>query len=91
MKPYIFAMLFSKRGVPFGRDTGMKENLVRQQVESQQEKPRCPRCGSFDIRRSSSQGLIATIFQMFGREPYRCRSCRRRFYRPGHAVPHDDE
>jgi hypothetical protein len=46
----------------------------------------CPKCGSTDIRRSRSEGLVGFFFSMLGRWPFRCRSCRRKFY---HAPPQD--
>jgi hypothetical protein len=41
----------------------------------------CPKCGSSDIRRSKSEGLFSGLARMFGRWPFRCRSCRVKFYR----------
>jgi hypothetical protein len=41
----------------------------------------CPKCGSASIRRSNSPGFVADLFEMFGRWPFRCRLCRKRFYR----------
>jgi predicted RNA-binding Zn-ribbon protein involved in translation (DUF1610 family) len=49
----------------------------------------CPKCGSPDVRRSRSSGFLAGILRMFGRWPFRCRSCRARFYRAADA-PHGD-
>src|SRR3984957_16619466 len=49
----------------------------------------CPKCGSPDVRRSKSEGFIAILARIFGRWPFRCRSCRIRFYRlsdPPHAL-----
>jgi len=40
----------------------------------------CPKCGSLDIRRARSQGAWAAFLRVFGRWPFRCRSCRQRFY-----------
>jgi ribosomal protein L37AE/L43A len=57
--------------------------------EMPSDRPACPKCGSTDIRRSKSEGLLAAVAQMFGRWPFRCRSCRVRFYRAAEA-PHDD-
>jgi len=48
----------------------------------------CPKCGSSDVRRSKSEGIWGGLARMFGRWPYRCRSCRIRFYR--HADPPED-
>ena len=42
---------------------------------------RCRKCGSKDIRRSKEGGVIdALVHAIFGRVPYRCRSCRARFF-----------
>jgi hypothetical protein len=41
----------------------------------------CPKCGSTNVRRSKSEGLWAALQRMVGRWPFRCRSCRSRFYR----------
>lgn len=45
----------------------------------------CPKCGSADVRRSGSEGFVVSVNQLLGRWPYRCRSCRGRFFRPGPA------
>lgn len=42
---------------------------------------RCPRCGGKDIRPSWQSGVFDGIMKLFRRLPYRCRSCRRRFFR----------
>jgi hypothetical protein len=57
--------------------------------ESIKRAPKCPKCGSTDIRRSKSDGFYAVIQRMFGRWPYRCRSCRVRFYRTADAPPEE--
>jgi hypothetical protein len=49
--------------------------------ESIAHSSKCPKCGSTDIRRSKSDGFIAVIQRMLGRWPFRCRSCRGKFYR----------
>jgi hypothetical protein len=49
--------------------------------ESDSKRISCPKCGSPDVRRSKSEGLLAAMARMFGRWPFRCRSCRIRFYR----------
>ena len=41
---------------------------------------RCPNCGSPNIRRSHSDGMMDRIMRMFGRRAYRCRDCRERFH-----------
>ncbi|HVP00382.1 MAG TPA: hypothetical protein VMT15_20060 [Bryobacteraceae bacterium] len=51
----------------------------------------CPKCGSHDIRRSKSEGFYALIQKRLGRWPFRCRSCRSRFYRSADPPPNLDE
>jgi hypothetical protein len=51
---------------------------------------KCPKCGSTDIRRSKGDGFYALIQRAFGRWPYRCRSCRLRFYRSAEAPADPD-
>jgi len=41
----------------------------------------CPKCGSHDVRRSKAEGAWAALQRIFGRWPFRCRSCRARFFR----------
>jgi hypothetical protein len=41
----------------------------------------CPKCGSAKVRRASGYGFVAVFLEIFGRWPFRCRSCRKRFYR----------
>jgi predicted RNA-binding Zn-ribbon protein involved in translation (DUF1610 family) len=50
----------------------------------------CPKCGSADIRRSKNEGVVAAFLRIFGRWPYRCRSCRSRFYLVS-AAPDDED
>ncbi len=40
----------------------------------------CPECGSSDIRESRSAHWSKLFQQIFGRQPFRCRKCRRRFF-----------
>jgi ribosomal protein L37AE/L43A len=51
------------------------------QHESALSEISCPKCGSADVRRSRSEGFLAAFLRVFGRWPFRCRSCRARFYR----------
>ena len=44
----------------------------------------CPKCGSIDIRPSRKSAVVGAFFEMLGRRPFRCRTCRIKFYR---AVP----
>jgi len=46
-----------------------------------EERPACPKCGSRDVRRSSGEGALAAMLRILGRWPFRCRSCRSRFFR----------
>lgn len=41
----------------------------------------CPRCGSTHSRLSRSFGLFDALMKSWSRLPYRCRVCRKRFYR----------
>jgi hypothetical protein len=45
------------------------------------EKQRCPGCGSFDTRHSIRGGALDAAMRLFHKRPFRCRSCRTRFYR----------
>jgi len=40
----------------------------------------CPSCGGHDVRRSHSSGLFDALMSKFGKFPFRCRACTRRFY-----------
>lgn len=59
-----------------------------EELDEQHAREGCPRCGSTDIRRARSDGILAAFLQMLGRWPFRCRSCRSRFYR--YAPPPED-
>ena len=58
-------------------------------------KPFCPKCGSIDIRLSHSHKALDFLIRTFKLFPYRCRSCRKRFYkrRPetGSEIPMENE
>ena len=59
-----------------------------QGLEEGSHKPFCPKCGSIDIRVSHSERMLDFLLKTFSRAPYRCRSCRKRFYlRPPDAEP----
>jgi ribosomal protein L37AE/L43A len=45
----------------------------------------CPHCGNSDIRRSHSSQWSDVLHRAFGRDAYRCRKCRLRFYSPRYA------
>ena len=40
----------------------------------------CPKCGSSDVRSSRNPRWSDVFQQVRGREPFRCRECRRRFF-----------
>lgn len=40
----------------------------------------CTSCGSNDVRRSHSRHLFDGVARTLGFKPYRCRSCRSRFF-----------
>ena len=44
------------------------------------EKLRCPSCNGIDIRHSLQRGPLDALMTAFGRKPFRCRACERRFY-----------
>ena len=39
-----------------------------------------------DTRHSYPGGFLDMLMEMFGKRPYRCRGCRRRFYGPDDTV-----
>ena len=41
----------------------------------------CPNCTSTNVRRANRQGLFEEFLRLFFIAPFRCRSCRRKFYR----------
>jgi uncharacterized coiled-coil protein SlyX len=41
----------------------------------------CPSCTSTDVRRASRKGLFEEFLRLFFISPFRCRSCRHKFYR----------
>jgi len=41
----------------------------------------CPGCGSKDVRCSRNNGLLWAVLKRMALSPYRCRSCRKRFFR----------
>jgi len=41
----------------------------------------CPKCGSPDKRHSISVGFFDALWRALGYTPYRCRSCRARYFR----------
>ena len=55
---------------------------------AEKERLRCPKCGSPDVRRSNNAGVVTALLRGLGRWPFRCRSCRARFYR---AMPPEDD
>jgi len=63
-----------------------KERMTEAE-ESPVNRITCPKCGSTDIRRSRNDGFWAAFFQVFGRWPFRCRSCRARFFRYSEPPP----
>ena len=57
------------------------ETIDHEEEHAQPQRRTCPKCGSHDVRRSRSEGVVGMFFQMFGRWPFRCRSCRSKFYK----------
>jgi predicted RNA-binding Zn-ribbon protein involved in translation (DUF1610 family) len=54
---------------------------MQEEAEKQVARLACPKCGSPDVRRSNSAGFLAMLQSVVGRWPFRCRSCRARFFR----------
>jgi hypothetical protein len=59
----------------------MEQHISDEHEEQHAIRMACPKCGSTDVRRAKSEGFLVSLFQMFGRWPFRCRSCRIRFFR----------
>ena len=49
----------------------------------------CPRCTSRHIRRASRANFLEQSMRLFGLAPFRCRSCRHKFYRLQFQRPAD--
>ena len=49
----------------------------------------CPRCTSRHIRRASRANFLEQSMRLFGLAPFRCRSCRYKFYRLQFQRPAD--
>jgi hypothetical protein len=60
-----------------------------EQEASEDERLICPKCGSHDVRRSNAESFVSTLFRMFGKWPFRCRSCRARFHRASPPAEED--
>ena len=50
---------------------------------------KCPSCSSEDVRRSRKKSLVGVVQRWRGLRRYRCRECRRTFYR--HLPPGERE
>jgi transposase-like protein len=48
----------------------------------------CPKCGGHDVRRSSNKRVADDFMRLFSLKPFRCRSCRRRFFLKGSRNAH---
>ena len=65
-------------------------NLDGQDEErAKPHKPFCPKCGSTDIRVSQSHKTLDDLLRSFSLKPFRCRSCRKRFYLRRPEEPED--
>jgi transposase-like protein len=49
--------------------------------ESEPMQMDCPKCGSPDKRHSNSERFFDAFWRALGYTPYRCRSCRARYFR----------
>ena len=68
----------------------LDEPRSEQREEAEARAPlSCPKCGSHDVRRSKGEGVWAALIHMVGRWPFRCRSCRSRFYKFARHLGHD--
>ena len=67
-------------------------NLEAESQEHSEEshKPFCRKCGSTDIRMSQTHKALDFLLKSFSLRPYRCRSCRKRFYLRKPSVPEVD-
>jgi uncharacterized protein with PIN domain len=74
---------------PLMETAGESSNRPMHDARQAEERLKCPKCGSPDIRRSHSEGVVPAVLRMVGRWPFRCRSCRSRFYLSV-APPEDD-
>lgn len=66
----------------------MEDDLLEEEESPKSDKFQCPKCGSMDVRRSSREGFWVGLLAIAGRWPFRCRSCRGRFFR--YAPPPPD-
>jgi len=65
------------------REPGLSEHLEELEDHYARERralARCPNCGSSNIRRAHTGGMVDTFMRLFGRVAYRCRDCRDRFH-----------
>ena len=51
---------------------------------------RCTWCGSRDVRHSFSRGIRDGVMALLRFTPFRCRSCRKRFYRRAAFMQQDE-
>ena len=65
----------------------MDDDSLQEQEEFLLEKFQCPKCGSMDVRRASREGFLVALLSSVGRWPFRCRSCRSRFFRASPPPP----
>jgi uncharacterized protein with PIN domain len=56
------------------------EELEDHHARERRALARCPNCGSPNIRRSHTDGIVDNIMRLFGKRAYRCRDCRDRFH-----------
>jgi transposase-like protein len=54
--------------------------LLRHRTTPDPKQPRCPRCQSYDVRRSMRRNFIDVVLELIDLAPYRCRDCRRLFH-----------
>jgi hypothetical protein len=65
--------------------------IIRETVSAASEAPphlreqgMCPKCGGYDVRRSANKRIGDDVMMsLFSLAPFRCRSCRGRFFLKG--------
>jgi hypothetical protein len=86
--PPLSFVLFSNLSGHAQTMTDEDDDLLENQP-AEDERPRhsqripCPKCGSYDFRRSNTESFRVTLNHAFGRWPFRCRNCRALFFRHG--------
>ena len=69
--------------IEIGDSASMVKSDTRQMTESEAAKIKlyCPKCTSVNVRRTNRSGMWEEFLRLFFIAPFRCRSCRHKFYR----------